>query len=231
MFRRFSPAPAITPTERTWSSTQAVQGAGGVAAPERGRVHELDFALRHSAVHGMDHGLFGILPPTDQRHQLPPNGSGASVWMAGAGPATDANGNIYFLAANGTFDTTLNAAGFPNRGDYGNAFVKLSTAGSNLAVADYFNMSNTVAESNADQDLGSGGAVVLLDMTDSSGTIRHLGAGAGERPPYLCRGPRQPGQVQQRDQQHLAGCDFRRPGWLGFLLSGFLQQPASITAL
>src|SRR5581483_1005785 len=108
------------------------------------------------------------------------NGSGASIWMAGAGPAADVNGNIYFLAANGTFDTALNAGGFPSLGDYGNAFVKLSTTGNKLAVIDYFNMSNTVAESNADLDLGSGGAVVLVDMTDSSGTIRHLGVGAGK---------------------------------------------------
>jgi hypothetical protein len=49
-----------------------------------------------------------------------------------------------------------------------------------LSVADYFNMFDTVAESNGDQDLGSGGAVVLMDMTDSTGTLRHLGAGAGK---------------------------------------------------
>jgi hypothetical protein len=109
-----------------------------------------------------------------------PNGSKSSVWMAGAGPAADAAGNIYFLASNGTFDTTLNASGFPNRGDYGNAFLKLSTAGNSLAVADYFNMFNTVAESNADQDLGSGGALVLPDMVDSLGVTRHLAVGAGK---------------------------------------------------
>jgi len=50
-----------------------------------------------------------------------PDGAEGSVWMAGAGPAADAGGNIYFLAANGAFDTTLDAQGFPNRGNYGNA--------------------------------------------------------------------------------------------------------------
>ncbi|MHB1858311.1 MAG: PQQ-binding-like beta-propeller repeat protein, partial [Acidobacteriaceae bacterium] len=111
---------------------------------------------------------------------LTPNGSEGSIWQSGAGPAADSSGNIYFLDANGTFDTTLNASGFPSRNDYGNAFVKLSTTGNQLAVADYFTMSNTVAESNADEDLGSGGTLLLPDETDASGTVRHLAVGAGK---------------------------------------------------
>jgi hypothetical protein len=109
-----------------------------------------------------------------------PNGSEGSVWMSGAGPAADSLGNIYFLAANGTFDTTLNANGFPVNGDYGNAFMKLSTSGNSLTVADYFTMHNTVTESNVDQDLGSGGALILPDLTDSLGNTRHLAVGAGK---------------------------------------------------
>jgi hypothetical protein len=111
---------------------------------------------------------------------LTPNGHEGSLWMSGAGLAADSAGNIYFLMANGTFDTTLDANGFPSQGDYGNAFVKLSTANNGLAVADYFTMSNTVAESNADADLGSGGALLLPDMTDGSGVTRHLAVGAGK---------------------------------------------------
>lgn len=109
-----------------------------------------------------------------------PNGNEASIWAAGAGPAADAAGNIYFLAANGTFDTTLDVNGMPNQGDYGNAFIKLSTAGSGLSVADYFTMSSTVAESNVDEDLGSGGVLLLPDLKDSGGTTRHLAVGAGK---------------------------------------------------
>jgi hypothetical protein len=111
---------------------------------------------------------------------LTPNGSDGSVWMAGAGPAADASGNIYALIANGSFDTALNTAGFPSKGDYGNAFVKLAAADGALSVADYFTMSNTEAESNADQDLGSGGALVLPDLQDSGGVTRHLAVGAGK---------------------------------------------------
>ena len=111
---------------------------------------------------------------------LTPNGNDGSVWASGAGPAADTNGNIFFLVANGTFDTSLDALGFPSQRDYGNAFVKLSTSGNSLAVADYFNMFDTVNESSNDEDLGSGGAMLLPDMTDAQGRTRHLAVGAGK---------------------------------------------------
>jgi hypothetical protein len=109
-----------------------------------------------------------------------PNGSEGAIWNSGAGPAADSNGNIYFLDANGTFDTTLNANGFPAKGDYGNAIMKLSTTNRVLAVADYFNMFNTVSESNVDEDLGSGGAMVVPNIKDSSGVVHTLVVGAGK---------------------------------------------------
>jgi len=109
-----------------------------------------------------------------------PNGSEGAIWGAGAGFAADSSGNIYFLDANGTFDTTLSSQGFPAEGDFGNAFIKLVTTGSQITVADYFAMYNTVAESDSDTDLGSGGALVLPDMTDASGNVRHLAIGAGK---------------------------------------------------
>jgi len=111
---------------------------------------------------------------------LTPNGSEGSIWMAGTGLAADGNGYIYFLDANGTFDSTLDSNGFPANGDFGNGFIKVSTAGGSLAVADYFEPYNTTAESDEDQDLGSGGALVLPDMTDASGTVHHLAVGAGK---------------------------------------------------
>jgi hypothetical protein len=111
---------------------------------------------------------------------LTPNGSRGGLWMAGAGPAADPAGNVYVLDGNGTFDTALNGAGFPGAGDFGNAFVKLSTAGGGLSVADYFATFDTVAASNADTDLGSGGAMVLPDLADVNGMTRHLAVGAGK---------------------------------------------------
>lgn len=108
-----------------------------------------------------------------------PNGNDGAFWGSGAGLATDANSNIYALDSNGVFDTSLNSAGFPSSGDYGNAFLKISTSGG-LAVADYFEMYNQQAENDSDIDLGSGGAVVLPDMKDGSGNTFQLAAGAGK---------------------------------------------------
>jgi outer membrane protein assembly factor BamB len=108
-----------------------------------------------------------------------PNGNEGAIWGAGGGLAADALGNIFFLDANGIFDTTLNSSQAPSSGDYGNAFIRLTTAGG-LAVADYFEMDNGVQESEDDTDLGSGGALLLPAMKDASGATWNLAAGAGK---------------------------------------------------
>ena len=105
---------------------------------------------------------------------------GPSVWMSGGGPAADAAGNVYLLTANGRFETTLNPGGFPSGGDYGNSFLRIANTAGALAVADYFALYNTVAESGGDGDLGSGGIMLLPDQTDSTGTVRQLAVGAGK---------------------------------------------------
>ena len=110
---------------------------------------------------------------------LVPNGSEGGIWMAGTAPAADSSGNMFFIVGNGDFDTSLNASGLPTNGNCGNCFVKLTTNGS-LKLADYFTPHNTVAESNADEDFGSGGGILLVDVTDSSGNTRHLSVGAGK---------------------------------------------------
>jgi hypothetical protein len=110
---------------------------------------------------------------------LTPNGSEGGIWMAGTAPAADSSGNLFFIIGNGTFDTTLDANGFPVNGDCGNCLVKLSTS-AGLKLADYFTPHNTVAESNADIDFGSGGGILLMDVTDSGGNTRHLSVGAGK---------------------------------------------------
>jgi outer membrane protein assembly factor BamB len=117
---------------------------------------------------------------------ITPNGAEGAIWQSGAGPAADAQGYIYVLAANGTFDTKLNSAGFPEKSDFGNSFLKLSASGGKLSVIDYFTMFDVEAENAADNDLGSGGAVVLPDMKDAAGAIRHLAVGIGkDRNVYL----------------------------------------------
>lgn len=108
-----------------------------------------------------------------------PNGSEGSIWQNGTGIASDGQ-SLFFLDANGSFDSTLTKRGFPNKGDYGNAFLRVEPKNNKLQVVDYFNMYNTVQESDNDEDLGSGGALVLPAMKDSSGTTRYLAIGAGK---------------------------------------------------
>ncbi len=117
---------------------------------------------------------------------IAPSGANArtAIWMANTAMAADSSGSIFFLAANGVFGNGNTSPpltnGFPSTPNYGNAFMKLSTSGNTLAVADYFAMFNANAESNADTDLGSGGAILLPDLVDSSGVTRHLAVGAGK---------------------------------------------------
>ncbi|HWY75339.1 MAG TPA: pyrrolo-quinoline quinone, partial [Verrucomicrobiae bacterium] len=109
-----------------------------------------------------------------------PNGRRGAIWMGNTALAADSSSNIVFLDANGTFDGLTNANGFPVNNDFGNAFIKLSTSNQVLAVADYFATSNTISQSTADQDLGSGGAIVLPSMNDSHGVAHQLAVGAGK---------------------------------------------------
>ena len=109
-----------------------------------------------------------------------PNGGGGAVWMSGAGPAADAAGNVYLLDGNGDFDDAQDSRGFPSLGNFGNAFLKLSSSGGVLSVSDYFEMYDESSENSEDVDLGSGGAILLPDLTDAQGTVRHLGVGAGK---------------------------------------------------
>jgi hypothetical protein len=150
-----------------------------------------------------------------------PNGHEGAIWGAGAGLAADSNGNIYFLDANGTFDTALNAEGFPESGDYGNAIMKLAIKKGQLTVADYFNMYNTVSESDADEDLGSGGAMVVPSFKDSSGVVHELVVGAGKDSNiYLANrtnmgkfNPNNNSQIYQEVTGALAGQVFSSPAF------------------
>jgi len=110
---------------------------------------------------------------------LVPNGSEGAIWMAGTGGGADANGNIYTILGNGDFDTTLNGQSFPTNGDCGNCFAKISST-TPLALLDYFTPLNTVSESDSDTDFGSGGPLLLPDVTDNSGNVLHLAVGSGK---------------------------------------------------
>jgi hypothetical protein len=85
----------------------------------------------------------------------------------------DENTNLYFEVGNGSFSAQTNG------GDYGDCFVKLSTAPNHLAVADFFAPSNQATMEANDSDLGSGGPILLPDSVGSA-AHPHLVVGAGK---------------------------------------------------
>ena len=79
-----------------------------------------------------------------------PNGNVGGIWMAGAGPAFDANGNAYFPTGNGDFDGATN---------FGESLMKL--APNSLGVVDYFAPSDYTTLNAQDLDFGSAGPTIL----------------------------------------------------------------------
>jgi Malectin domain len=100
-------------------------------------------------------------------YSVTPNGIQGGIWGGDAGLVADNNGNIYYVSGNGTFDAST---GGP---DYGDSFVRLNAA---LQVQDYFTPFNQGCLSGADQDLGSGGPLLL------TGAHALIGAGKEGRP-------------------------------------------------
>lgn len=101
-----------------------------------------------------------------------PNGGQGSFWASGAAPAADAEGNIFVVSGNGTFDAT---SGGP---DLGESYIKLSADGG-LSVADYFTPFNYSTLNGDDADVGSSGVVLLPDEA-GGGDHPHLMVGAGK---------------------------------------------------
>ena len=122
-------------------------------------------------------------------------GVGPAIWMAGGGLAADGAGFVYLLTANGAFETTLDGNGFPNMQDYGNSFLKLSTAGGGLSVSDYFTLFNTAAETSQDVDLGSGGIMLLPDLTRLGRNRASPGGRSGQGRQPVRRQPRLNGRA------------------------------------
>jgi fibronectin type 3 domain-containing protein len=125
-----------------------------------------------------------------------PNGGLGSIWQSGGAITADNNGNLYFVTGNGTFESTLDASGFPVNGDYGDSIVKLAPDpnsnpthqnknGWGLQVVDYFTPHNQQALANADLDLGSGGPLLLPDAAGSFAHPHLLAAGGKDGTLYL----------------------------------------------
>jgi hypothetical protein len=84
------------------------------------------------------------------------NGSDGGFWNSGSGLSADSNGNLFLASGNGTFDTTNVPATM-----LGDSIMKLNLVGSSLMLEDYFTPYNQAYLSANDEDLGSGGVLML----------------------------------------------------------------------
>ena len=140
----------------------------------------------HGWVLGFNEGMLALTAAFNTT----PNASRGGIWQGGGRVVIDPQGFFYFETGNGTFDENLNAQGFPSGGDYGDSFVKVAVDpttsptnqninGWGLKVVDYFTPLNESSLNSADEDLGSGGPIVLPDSVGTTATP-HLLVGAGK---------------------------------------------------
>jgi len=82
-----------------------------------------------------------------------PDADDGGIWESDTGIAADAEGNVFVATGNGRFDVAKGGR------DYGDSLLKL--AGSDLGVVDYFTPYNAAVLNAEDNDLGSGGPMLL----------------------------------------------------------------------
>lgn len=140
-----------------------------------------------------------------------PNGDLGDIWQSGNAITVDANGNMYVVTGNGTFDTTLDANGFPINGNYGDSFIQIAydpnssptnqnINGYGLKAVGYFTPSNQEELEEGDHDLGSGGIVLLPPSAGSASQPNLLVQGAKNGTVYLMNRDAMPGYNPAGDQ-------------------------------
>ncbi len=101
------------------------------------------------------------------------NGTGAGLWMSGAGLAAEINdpakpyGRMFLTTGNGTYTASYP---YTNTMSYGMSVLDLDLTGGHMTVKDEFTPYNEAALDLQDGDLGSGGPLLLPTQTLASGT-------------------------------------------------------------
>jgi len=116
------------------------------------------------------------------------NGVGSGFWMSGAGlaadqltPSTLPYGRMFVATGNGDYTATTP---YNNSMDYGDSILRLDLTNGVPTIQDEFTPSNQAALDAADQDVASGGVVVL--PTQTTGSYPHLLVQSGKgSPTYL----------------------------------------------
>jgi outer membrane protein assembly factor BamB len=83
-----------------------------------------------------------------------PDSKESGIWAGDTGPAADENGNVFVATGNGKFD-------IPDGSDYGDTLLKLTMESGKLLIRDYYTPPDQNDLNSKDNDLGSGGPVLL----------------------------------------------------------------------
>ena len=170
--RRQAPAGTVHSVQRADPEQPFRAAAHHLRHRRQHRLDRLRLALRHRPLSRTSWSDI-ILPPwpLTAAFNNTPNANDGGVWGSSGGPAADAQGNIYVLGGNGTFDANTGGQ------DYGDTALKLvppaTGASSNLmTIADSFTPSNQATLQQRDLDLG--GAEPLLFTDPASGVAPNL---------------------------------------------------------
>jgi len=102
-----------------------------------------------------------------------PNADASGIWAGDTGIAGDKDGNVFAATGNGQFDAANGGR------DYGDSLLKLSLKGQSLGLSDYYTPYNQDELNKNDNDLGSGGPMLLPDQP---GPHPHLLVVGGKAP-------------------------------------------------
>jgi hypothetical protein len=111
-----------------------------------------------------------------------PNGTGGGVWMSGNGlpadqldPVNKPFGRMFIPTGNGDYNATLP---YTNSMDYGDSHLALDLTNGVPSVTDEFTTNQQSALNSEDEDVASGGLIVL--PTQTTGNFPHLAVQAGK---------------------------------------------------
>ncbi len=99
------------------------------------------------------------------------NGEGDGVWMGGGGFSVDANGNMFLVSGDGTFDGNVGGSA------WGDSFLRLQPFNGSFNILDSFTPANQAALDSGNNDLGAAG---LLLLPDQPGNYPHLAVSGGK---------------------------------------------------
>jgi hypothetical protein len=122
-----------------------------------------------------------------------PDADDGGIWASDTGIAADKTGNVFVATGNGQFDAAKGGR------DYGDSLLKLIFNGQALRLSDYFTPFNQDELNKNDNDLGSGGPMLLPDQP---GAHPHLLVVGGKAPMIYVLDRDNLGHYRPQDNSH-----------------------------